>query len=288
VAESTGKHGHAILPVAGEPLGPPEVYGSDRVFVALTLDGETGAPTPALDRLETSGQPVLRIILGDRFDLGAEFIRWQVATAVAGAVIGVNPFDQPDVEAAKVAARRLTAAYEERGSLPAETPLAEGGGLTLFGSPESTAGGGERTVDALLRAHLARLGPGDYLAILAWLERRPEHAAALDEIRLLVRNALRVATTVGFGPRYLHSTGQAHKGGPASGVFLLVSADSGADLPVPGMRASFGVVEAAQAQGDLDVLAERGRRVLRVHLGADVDTGLTRLVAAVRSALEAS
>ncbi len=282
VAESTGKHGRVILPIAGEPLGPPGVYGSDRMFVALTVDGEAEGLEPALDRLEAAGHPVLRIGLADRADLGAEFFRWQVATAVAGAVLRVNPFDQPDVEAAKVAARELSAAYETRGALPPQTPLAAGDGLTVF-CPEGSAGdllaaaGGEHTPAALVAAHLRRLQPGDYLALLAWLDRSPEHAAALDRIRCLVRDRRKVATTVGFGPRYLHSTGQAHKGGPGSGLYLLVTAEPAADLPLPGMRATFAVVEAAQALGDLAVLAERGRRVLRVHLGPDIDGGLDRL-----------
>lgn len=285
LAESTGKLGRAILPIAGETLGGPDAYGDDRLFVALTLDGHDQVPEAALDRLEAAGHPVLRIELRDCLDLGAELFRWEVATAVAGAVLGVNPFDQPDVEAAKVAARKLTAAYEERGELPPDLALAEGDGIVVLaaGDPDDllAAASGDRSPEALLRAHLGRLVPGDYLALLAWLERSPRHQAALDRIRALIRDRYRVATTAGFGPRYLHSTGQAHKGGPGSGVYLLLTADPASDLPVPGMKASFGVVEAAQARGDLEVLAARGRRALRVHLGADPAAGLERLHALV-------
>ncbi len=294
VAESTGKRGRAIIPIAGERLGPPEVYGDDRLFVELALAGEADAARDAaLERLAAAGRPVVRITLDDRYDLGGELLRWEIATAVAGAVLGINPFDQPDVEASKMATGELTAAYERTGSLPTTAPLAAADGLTLFADDAwaqrlLAAAGGQRMVPALLKAHLAALAPGDYFAVLAWLEMNDAHAAAFDQLRHLVRDARRVATCVGFGPRFLHSTGQAYKGGPDTGVFLAVTAGDRDDLALPGMRATFGVVHSAQALGDLQVLAERGRRALRVDLGDDSAAGLARLLAAVLSALGGS
>jgi transaldolase/glucose-6-phosphate isomerase len=257
VAESTGKAGRGIVPVDGEPLGDPSVYGDDRVFVQLRLSGDADAgQDAALDALARAGRPVIRIEVGDPLDLGGQFFLWEFATAVAGAAIGVNPFDQPDVEAAKVRTRELTAEYERTGSLPPPLPAA---------SPDQVA------------AALGGLGPGDYLALLAFVPRTSEHRRRLDAIRATLRDRTRAATTAGFGPRYLHSTGQAHKGGPPRGVFVQLTCEDVQDVPVPGRKYTFGVVKAAQAQGDLDVLAQRGRRVLRVHLGADVDAGLAAL-----------
>jgi transaldolase/glucose-6-phosphate isomerase len=267
VAESTGKQGRGIVPVDAEPLGAPQVYGNDRLFAVLCLAGESA---PNTDELERAGHPVVRITVADRYHLGQEFFRWEIATAVAGAVIGIDPFDQPDVEASKVKARELTDAYERQGELPADKPL------PLRVDDEAL---GER-----LAAHLDRLQPGDYFALLAYLERSPRNRERLQEMRRTVRDAKRVATCLGFGPRFLHSTGQAYKGGPNSGVFLQITCDEAADLPVPGHQYSFGVVKAAQARGDLAVLAERGRRALRVHLGADVQAGLAKLAEAMRRA----
>jgi transaldolase/glucose-6-phosphate isomerase len=229
---------------------------------------------------------VVRIALRDPQQLGQEFFRWELATAVAGAVIGIDPFDQPDVEASKVKTRELTAAFERDGALPAETPILEEGGIKLFADERNaTAIGGRRSLADALRAHLGRLGGGDYFALLAYVERNARHREILQAMRLAVRDAKRVATCLGFGPRFLHSTGQAYKGGPDTGVFLQVTCDDAEDLPVPGQKYSFGVVKAAQARGDLDVLAERGRRALRVHLGPDVAAGLATLRDAIRSAL---
>jgi transaldolase/glucose-6-phosphate isomerase len=267
VAESTGKQGRGIVPVDAEPLGAPQVYGNDRLFAVLCLAGESA---PNTDELERAGHPVVRITVADRYHLGQEFFRWEIATAVAGAVIGIDPFDQPDVEASKVKARELTDAYERQGELPADKPL------PLRVDDEAL---GER-----LAAHLDRLQPGDYFALLAYLERSPRNRERLQEMRRTVRDAKRVATCLGFGPRFLHSTGQAYKGGPNSGVFLQITCDEAADLPVPGHQYSFGVVKAAQARGDLAVLAERGRRALRVHLGAEVQAGLAKLAEAMRRA----
>jgi transaldolase/glucose-6-phosphate isomerase len=300
LAESTGKQGHGLIPVDGERPAAPTAYGSDRVFVYLRLAAQ---PNPiqeaAAAGLERAGQPVVRIELTDAYDLGGEFFRWEMATAVAGAILGINPFDQPDVEASKVATRALTDAYEKSGALPPEKPFFESDGLSFFADPANaaaltgrsgldapgTAGSKSAGLEGLLRAHLDRLEPGDYFAILAYLEMNAEHDAELQVIRRDVRNARRIATCVGFGPRFLHSTGQAYKGGPNTGVFLQITCDDARDLPIPGQTYTFGVVKAAQARGDFQVLAERGRRALRVHLGPDVAAGLARLRQAVQSAL---
>jgi len=268
LAESTGKIGKGLIPVDREPLGPPAVYGDDRQFVYVRL---TSAADPAQDdavaALERTGQPVVRLGIDDPYELGAEFFRWEIATAVAGAILGVNPFDQPDVEASKVATRALTDHYETAGALPAESPLRAD----------------DPAFAAKVGAHLRTAKPGDYVALLAYIPMNEAHDAELQTARVAVRDRLRVATCVGFGPRYLHSTGQAYKGGPNSGVFLHVTCDDVDDLPVPGHRYSFGVVKAAQALGDLQVLRERGRRALRVHLGADVKAGLALLRRAIES-----
>lgn len=291
VAESTGKQGVGLIPSDGERVGSPDVYGVDRLFVYLRLES---APDAAQDvsvrRLEDAGHPVVRISLRDTYDLGREFFRWEFATAVAGSVLGINPFDQPDVEASKVATRSLTDEYERQGSLPAELPLVAEDALTLFADPRYAAtlkgpDGGELSVDAALRAHIRQLSLGDYFALLAYLDMNTRHQELLQAIRHEVRNSARVATCLGFGPRFLHSTGQAYKGGPASGVFLQITCDDAADLQVPGRRYSFGTVKAAQARGDFEVLMARGRRALRVHVGPDVDAGLQRIGRIVTEAL---
>ena len=268
LAESTGKIGKGLIPVDREPLGPPAVYGDDRQFVYVRL---TSAADPAQDdavaALERAGQPVVRLGIDDPYELGAEFFRWEIATAVAGAILGVNPFDQPDVEASKVATRALTDHYETAGALPAESPLRAD----------------DPAFAAKVGAHLRTAKPGDYVALLAYIPMNEAHDAELQTARVAIRDRLHVATCVGFGPRYLHSTGQAYKGGPNSGVFLHATCDDVDDLPVPGHRYSFGVVKAAQALGDLQVLRERGRRALRVHLGADVKAGLALLRRAIES-----
>jgi transaldolase/glucose-6-phosphate isomerase len=283
VAESTGKEGRGILPLDGEAVAPPEGYGADRLFVYLQLDDDHDAKqAAAVDRLAAGGQPVVRIRVQDRYALGQEFFRWEFATAVAGSVLGVNPFDQPDVEASKVATRKLTAAFETGGGMPEQVPLAVADGLVLYADAANAdalralAGEGAGAGD-LLRAHLARLGDGDYFALLAYLARNAENQAGLQVIRHRARDTYRVATCLGFGPRFLHSTGQYYKGGPNTGVFLQITADVVDDLPVPGHHYTFGIAETAQARGDFEVLAERGRRALRVHLETDIATGLAYL-----------
>ena len=293
IAESTGKSGHGLIPVDGEMPAAPERYGRDRVFVYLRL---LSAPDPlqddAVDALTRAGQPVIRIGVHEPYAIGQEFFRWEIATAVAGAHIGINPFDQPDVEASKVATRALTDAYEQTGTLPEESPFLTEGGVALYADERNraalmAAAGARPALERVLRAHLDRIGGGDYFAQLAYIEMNEANDAPLQRIRHAVRNARGSATCVGFGPRFLHSTGQAYKGGPNTGVFLQITCEDGADLAVPGRRFTFGVVKAAQARGDYQVLAERGRRALRVHLGADVAAGLATLQAAMARALVA-
>jgi transaldolase/glucose-6-phosphate isomerase len=290
LAESTGKDGKGLIPVDDEQLGPPEVYGKDRLFVYVRLNAApSAAQDAAVAALERAGHPVVRIVLEDVMELGQEFFRWEIATAVAGSILGVNAFNQPDVEASKVATRRLTAAYEVTGALPPETPVLQEGGLMLFTDRDNAemlqAGATQRSLEAYLAAHLNRLREGDYFAITAYVEMSEANRGELQALRHAVRDAKRVATTLGFGPRFLHSTGQLHKGGPNTGVFLQITAEDAEDLPIPGHKYSFGILQRAQAQGDFAVLAERGRRVLRVHLGPDVRTGLALLRDLIRHAL---
>ena len=290
IAESSGKQGKGIIPIDREELGPPEVYGNDRVFAYVRLES---APDVAQDAkvaaLEKAGHPVVRISMADIYDLGQEFFRWEIATAVAGSIIGINPFNQPDVEASKVATRNLTAEYEKTGSLPAEKPFFDGNGIKLFtdekNSAELAKAANDKSLAGYLRAHLNRLHPGDYFAVLGYLQMNEANQQQMQSLRKPVRDKKHVATCLGFGPRFLHSTGQAYKGGPNTGVFLQITCDDPLDLPVPGQKYTFGVVKAAQARGDFQVLIERNRRALRVHLGKDLKAGFAALQAAVKQAL---
>jgi transaldolase/glucose-6-phosphate isomerase len=287
VAESTGKHGHGLVPVDGESLAAPDAYGDDRLFVYLRTDPACAEQDAAIDALERAGQPVVRIPVASRLDLAAEFFRWEFATAVSGAMLGVNPFDQPDVEAAKVATRSLTAAYAETGRLPETTPFFEEDGVKLVASTDRAdalmGAAGSGGLSGLLGSHLASLEAGDYFAINAVLERNDEHDARLQSIRNRVRDAKHVATTVGYGPRFLHSTGQLHKGGPNSGVFLQITADAADAVSIPGRQYGFDVLIRAQALGDFQVLMERDRRALHVMVGSDVSAALTQIERAIQS-----
>ena len=287
LAESTGKQGKGLIPVDAEPLGRPEVYGKDRVFAYLRLANEANATQDdAVAALERAGNPIVRITVTNRYQIGQEFFRWEFATAVAGAILSINPFDQPDVEASKEKTRELTAAYVRTGHLPPETALFEESGLTIFADERtSKALKDTKSLVQCLAAYFGTLRSGDYCALLAHVERNNRHRDALQDIRVLIRDSRRVATCLGFGPRFLHSTGQVYKGGPNTGVFLQITCDDSVDLPVPGQKYTFGVVKAAQARADFAVLAEHGRRVLRVHLGAHVAAGLATLRGAVQRAL---
>jgi transaldolase/glucose-6-phosphate isomerase len=290
LAESTGKVGKGIIPVDRENLAAPETYGNDRVFVYVRLESGADAGQDAkIAALQKAGHPVVGITMSDIYDLGAEFFRWEIATAIAGSILGINAFSQPDVETSKVATRSLTSEYENTGALPTEKPMFEEAGVKLFtdgkNATELAKGISNRSLAGYLKAHLARIQAGDYFAVLGYLQMNPEHERCLQAVRHAVRDKKHVATCLEFGPRFLHSTGQAYKGGPNSGVFLQVTCDDSVALPVPGQKYTFGVVKAAQARGDFQVLAERGRRALRAHLGSNVKAGLAALQAAVQQAL---
>ena len=291
LAESTGKEGKGLIPVDRESIGAPDVYGNDRVFVYMRLESGADAKQDAgVATLEKAGQPVVRIQVANNYELGQEFFRWEIATAVAGSIIGINAFNQPDVEASKIETRKLTDEYEKSGSLPQETPFYEEKGFKLYSDDKNAsalkqAAGKDATLISYLRAHMNRLKAGDYFAVLGYIERNEQNRTELQSIREAVRDKKRVATCLGFGPRFLHSTGQAYKGGPNSGVFLQITCDDAADLPVPGKKYTFGIVKAAQARGDFNVLTERGRRALRVHLTGDLTAGLKTLQQSVQQAL---
>ena len=296
LAESTGKDGRGIVPVDGERLDHPAAYGDDRLFVATTLDDEPDERREeALDALAQAGHPVVRLQLRDRHDIAAECFRWEFATAVAGAVLGVHPFDQPDVEASKVATRAITSGVPDRGQAAAR-PVADlgydAGVISAYAArPYATAlrrsAGTDAALGQWVTAHIRRLRPRGYFAVLAYLEMCEPYRRILDDLRHKVRTSTRVATTVGFGPRFLHSTGQAHKGGPADGLFLILTCADVADVPVPGQELTFGAVRDAQAAGDCAVLAARQRRWLRLHLDGDVESGLAAVASIVSDALAA-
>jgi transaldolase/glucose-6-phosphate isomerase len=290
IAESTGKEGKGLIPIEGETLGDVSRYRKDRFFIDLRTESESdGAHDERLSALEKAGHPVVRIVMKSIEHLGQEFFRFEMATAVAGAVLGINPFNQPDVEAAKIKTRELTAAFEKSGKLPAEKPVMSSAEVDIYTDDKNAAvlrkAGADGDLGSWLKAHLARSGADDYVALLAYIERDHAHIDTLQHMRLAVRDKRHVATCAEFGPRFLHSTGQAYKGGPDSGVFLQITADDDKDLAVPGQKASFGVIKAAQARGDFGVLTERGRRALRVHLKGDLKNGLKMLDHAIAQAL---
>jgi hypothetical protein len=293
IAESTGKEGKGLVPVAGEALGEPAAYGNDRLFVYMRLASQTEDEIERrLQALEAAGHPVIRIELQDVLDLGREFFRWEVATAAAGALLGINPFDQPNVQESKDNTNRLLAQFRSEGKLVEASLVAEMEGVGFYCDAATrsrlervmTPSEPHATAD-YLAAFLGQAGRGDYVALLAYLEPSREHKALVESIRLRLRDALRLATTVGFGPRYLHSTGQLHKGGAANGLFIQVTADDTQDLPVPGEAYSFSVLKQAQALGDLQSLESKNRRVVRFHLGKSVEDGLRGLLRMVDRAL---
>jgi len=287
IAESTGKIGKGIIPIDRETPANPTIYGNDRVFAYLRLQAKPNkAQDAAVTALERAGHPVVRISVPNIYNLGQEFFRWEIATAVAGSIIGIDAFNQPDVEASKIETKKLTSEYEQKGQLPPETPFFEANGIKLYADEKNTAAlKGGSTLAAVLQAHLSRIHDGDYFGVLGYITMNAVNEAAMQKIRLAVRDKKRVATVLGFGPRFLHSTGQAYKGGPNSGVFLQITCDDAVDLPVPGQKYTFGVVKAAQARGDFAVLNERGRRALRVHLGKNVFKDLAKLDKTLRQAL---
>jgi len=291
IAESTGKLGKGITPVDRETIAAPAIYGNDRIFVYVRLKGTRDASQDAgVAAIEAAGHPVIHIEIEDLYEIFGQFFTWEVATAVAGSVMGINPFNQPDVESAKIETRALTAAYEQTGKLPERAVVLEDQGIKLYATDAYAAtlkaAAPAATLVGLLKAHLDQIRAGDYFAALAYLPMFAEYEAVIQGFRHKVRDAKHVATCLGFGPRFLHSTGQDYKGGPNTGVFLQITADHAIDVAIPGQKLSFGVVIDAQAGGDIAVLEARGRRALRVHLGTDVAAGLKTLAAAVERALE--
>jgi glucose-6-phosphate isomerase len=284
IAESTGKKGVSIIPVDRETMQDAASYGNDRVFAFVGLKGQSNFDAQIAE-LNAAGQPTVKIELGSIDDLGQEFFRWEFATAVAGSIMQINPFNQPDVESAKIEARKITDEYEQTGSLPEEHPFFEADGIALYSSDEYasrlTSAASEQTDSALVRAHLDTIGAGDYFGLLGYVEMNKENEELLNSIRTAVLERYKVATCLGFGPRFLHSTGQGYKGGANNGVFLQITSDDAFDLAVPGQKYTFGVVKSAQARGEFQVLLDRDRRALRVHLGADVASGLVRLASII-------
>ncbi|MEW6323983.1 MAG: bifunctional transaldolase/phosoglucose isomerase [Nitrospirota bacterium] len=279
IAESTGKEGKGIIPVDAEPLGPPEAYGNDRLFVYIRYAaGADQDQERMLAALERAGHPVVRIELSDLVNLGEEFFLWEMATATAGSMLGINAFDQPNVQESKDYTKNFLEEFKKTGRLPEEEPILAADGLRIYGDAANRkALRGASTLEASLAAHLDRIRAGDYAALTAYVERTDATHQALQEMRLRIRDRKRVATTLGYGPRFLHSTGQLHKGGPNSGIFIQITADDAQDLPIPGEPYTFGVLKAAQALGDFLSLSTRSRRAIRIHLGADVHAGLRRL-----------
>ncbi len=282
IAESTGKDNVSIIPVNREPIQAAENYGDDSVFVYLkTENAENAEFENDLAELARAAQPVIHITLQEKANLGQEFFRWEFATAVAGAIMKINPFNQPDVESAKIEAKKITEEYEQTGELPREKAFFEADHIELFTSKEYA----EELRDAIdepnlanyLEAHLLNLENNDYFALLAYIEMNRETEELLQKIRVKILEREQVATCLGFGPRFLHSTGQAYKGGANNGVFLQITSDDAFDLEVPGQKYTFGVVKAAQARGDFQVLLDRERRALRVHLATNVKDGLEKI-----------
>ncbi len=285
VAESTGKEGKGILPVNGEELGPPEVYSDDRLFIYLSVGEPDQQIVSSLEALSSAGHPIVHRTLDDLYDLGAEFFLWEFATAFAGWRLGINPFDQPNVQESKDATRRLLQEFTTQGELPEPAPLINEGVLKIFASDRSRALLSTDSILDTLRTHLASAQPGDYLAFLNYVEETPAIEATIQSIRMYLRDRTRCATTTGYGPRFLHSTGQLHKGGPDSGVFIQITAPDETDLPIPGEPYSFGVLKQAQALGDFESLNAKGRRAIRVELGEETLAGLTRLEELIVSAM---
>jgi glucose-6-phosphate isomerase len=277
IAESTGKEGKGIVPVVGEPLGPVTAYGNDRLFVSISVGAQNDETKTKLRALEAAGHPIVYRSLADIYDLGAEFFLWEMATAFAGRRLEINPFDQPNVQESKDATKALLEKYARQGALPEQTPLASDGRLSFYAGGEVGAARPSISVREALRAHCEKIKPGDYVALLAYVEETTETEAALQAIRRSLRDATGCATTTGYGPRFLHSTGQLHKGGPDSGVFIQLTARDQVDLDVPGASYTFSILKQAQALGDFQSLLAHGRRAIRVDLGADPVAGLGRL-----------
>jgi glucose-6-phosphate isomerase len=287
IAESTGKEGKGIVPVVGEPLGAVSAYGKDRLFVSISVGAQDDESKAKLKALEAAGHPVVYRNLRDVDELGAEFFLWEMATAFAGWRLRINPFDQPNVQESKDATKALLDKYAHEGKLPEQTPLASDGQLSVYAGGAAGDAPGSISVREALRAHCAKIKTGDYVALLAYVEETPQIEAAMQTVRATVRDATGCATTTGYGPRFLHSTGQLHKGGPDSGVFIQMTAPDKVDLEVPGAPYTFGILKQAQALGDFQSLLAHGRRAIRVDLGADPVAGLVSLYELITDVLAA-
>ncbi|HZI85685.1 MAG TPA: hypothetical protein VFD48_02545, partial [Pyrinomonadaceae bacterium] len=286
IAESTGKEGKGILPVNGEPLGPPSVYSDDRLFVSIGIGNLESEKDPALKNLEAAGHPVIYRLLKEPYDLGQEFYLWEFATAFAGWRLSINPFDQPNVQESKDATKELLDCFNREGKLPEQSILVRDEVLTIYADEKTRALLPSASVTEALRGHLAQLKKHDYIALLDYIEETADIEAAVQEIRTQLRDVTGCATTTGYGPRFLHSTGQLHKGGPDSGVFIQLTALDKVDLPIPGESYTFSILKQAQALGDFRALATRGRRAIRIDLGVDVVAGLHRLKDLIGFALQ--
>lgn len=288
LAESTGKDGKGLVPVEGEALGPPEAYGNDRVFIHFALNSQGLKTDPAstekkLKALETAGHPVIRMALEGPYDLGGEFFRWEAATAVAGSILGIDPFDQPNVQESKDNTKALLEIFKKEGKLPGEAPIAEQGSLQLY-APASQVNAEALTTGELLSGFLEKARAGDYLALMAYIQPTNSSQNLLNAIRLELRDTLRLATTLGYGPRFLHSTGQLHKGGANNGLFIQFTATDEQDLKIPGEAYGFSVLKQAQALGDYRSLQNHGRRLIRIHLGETIETGLQECLTLLQTA----
>ncbi|MCA1621050.1 MAG: bifunctional transaldolase/phosoglucose isomerase [Acidobacteria bacterium] len=285
IAESTGKEGQGVVPVAGEPLAAPTAYGDDRLFVSISVGRPDSETESKLKALEAAGHPVVYRTLNDAYDLGEEFFLWEIATAFAGWRLRINPFDQPNVQESKDATKELLEAFKQSGRLQEQTVIAEGDGLTVYGDDATRAALGAEGVPGIFKAHLGRVKPGDYVALLDYFEESGDAEGLVQQIRTHLRDATRCATTTGYGPRFLHSTGQLHKGGPDSGVFIQVTAADARDVEIPGEPFTFSTLKQAQALGDFRSLSAKGRRAVRVEIGSDVAAGLRRLFEIIREAV---
>ncbi len=281
VAESTGKAGTGLVPIEGEALGTPDLYGQDRLFIAMRTADRTDVETEEkLNALEAAGHPVVRIVIHDALDLGAEFLRWELATATAGVVLGLNPFDEPNVAESKTNTSDLLHEWQQQGHFSIDPAVSEEGGVAIYCGqaqpvlPDET----QASLKRYLNAFVDQVASPDYLSLLAYFMPTEARRQALQALRLILRDRRRVATTLGYGPRYLHSTGQLHKGGPDTGVFVLLTSDAPEDVPIPGEPYGFATLHRAQALGDFRSLSAKGRRVIRVHLGGDIEAGLQQLI----------
>lgn len=276
IAESTGKEGRGLLPVAGEQPGTPQDYGDDRLFVylkALNDINDNSTLDKVVQTLQDAGQPVVHLDLQNRYDLGGEFFRWEFATAVAGHFLDINPFNEPNVQESKDNTNRILDQYKQDGKLPEPKPVASDGNITAYGGPQHNT----HSLSDYLHTFLGQVRPADYIAIMAYVQPTEATEAALESLRTYLRDHYKVATTIGYGPRFLHSTGQLHKGGANNGVFIQITGDIQQDVAIPGDLYTFGTLMAAQALGDLYSLENHQRRVIRLHIAGNTVQGLQRI-----------